>query len=453
MGHPIQEWEDWPMDFEQENGEMFSQLPLSEAFHKELDNGLRVWMCPQKHLHRLGIGLYIRIGSRFEKAQLSGVSHFLEHILFRGNQRYPSSMELNRAIESWGGSFNGYTSQEVMQIYGTFHPRFLQEGVQFLSDFINQPSFEGIELERTIILEERLEDVNEDGHDLEVNDLIRKELWEGLSLGQKVIGTAGTVKRMKQEDLKAAFETHFGLKNVLLCLTGRFDPSEALREIQSSFGKLPAGQCCTPEGVPSNYADLPKTSFVYQDDNQVDLQLSFLGPAPTHDDFPAILLASRILDDGMSSRLWQKVVEEKGLCYEIWCEIDQAHDHSKLDMGASVAPEKAIVLVENIIGEVIKLREQGPTREEFEMVKRRCRYQLEFLLDEVDELNDKSGVAALYHRNLNLEEWWKKLHTYSIDQCMLYWQSFFHPSRCVLAAVGPLSKTKKRAIRERIQSM
>ena len=422
-------------------------------FHT-LSNGMRVVFFPQPYLHSVGIGFYVRVGSRFENIQNMGISHFLEHVLFRGNERYPSSLEMNRAFESWGGSINGYTTREYTYFFGQLHPDHLNDAIPFMGDFVSKPLFEGVELERKIILEERLEDVDEDGQDLEVDDVSRIGIWGNDPLAHKIIGSPRTLRYIQEKHLREHFEQFYHVDNVVLCVTGAFEPEDILPLIEEAFAHFPKKE--KPQNGDKEdkiLFSLPKkpltsTAFVTHDSSQVSLQLSFLGVAPDDPAFFSTLLFERILDDGMSSRLWQRIVEEKGLCYEIWASLDVYHDVSLLDIGASVAPERVVPLVESIYEELRQLRDDGPTEEEFVLARRRWSFRQEYVLDQVENLNERLGVGLLFNLYLPLQEQVKQMNAVTLDSFLNVSQSVLRADRSHLAAVGPMRKSSKRKLKE-----
>lgn len=426
---------------------------VQEPQFRTLTNGLRVVMMPQPHLHALGIGVYVGVGSRYETAETNGVSHFLEHVMFRGNRLYPSSQAINEAIESWGGNFNAYTAREETQYYATLHPRFLNEGLEFFSAFISEPTLAGVDLEREIILEERLEDVNEDGQDLVLHDLVQHAFWGRHPLGLKILGTPDTLKKLKESDLRTHFDRYYGARNLVLCLTGAFDVDTALPLIEQHFNTLRPGEAAAPVPVPDESVPEQRTSFVSEDDTQVEMVLSFLAPAPSHEEFPALQLASYLLGTGMSSRLYRRVIDELGLCYDVWAEMDVAHDVSFLEIGAAVAPNKLPRVLKEIAQEVAKLRDTPIEPRELEEWRQRWRFQQEFLLDKIPSLNELLGIWVLHHRYRSFEERWESMARWTPEELQAIWQKWLTPERMVLGAVGALSKKRKRQLKESIQTI
>lgn len=424
---------------------------MNEPTFHTLSNGLTTALWPQDHLHSLVFGLYIRVGSRYETLEQKGITHFLEHVLFRGNSKYKNSLEMNRTFESWGGSLNAYTTREYMYFYGRLHPSFLEECLTFVGDLVRAPKFADIPLERNIILEERLQDVDSDGQLLDEDDVSRAVFWGEHPLGYPIIGIPKSIKQITETDLEKHFQHFFGAKNMVLCLNGNFNPEEAKQLMDKHLTDLPPGELRQPMPIPEDPNPQQNAAFVHHDSSQVGILLSFRGPSPKDPDYLASSLLDRILDDGMSSRLWQTLVETRGLCYDLWTSIDTYHDGSIFDIGASVAPEKVVELVEGIYKEVYLLREEGPTFDEFEHARKRWVYRQEYLLDHVTSLNEYVGGHVLYDTYRSLDEQRAEMEKLTLDHLHQAARKLFQPERQILTAVGPLRKSIKRRLRNLIE--
>ncbi len=426
---------------------------MTEPTFHTLSNGLATVLWPQNHLNSLVFGLYIRVGSRFESPEQAGITHFLEHVLFRGNASYSTSLEMNRTFESWGGSLNAYTTREYMYFHGRLHPQFLEECLAFVSALVRQPQFADIDLERNIILEERLQDVDSDGQLLEEDDVSRSVYWDEHPLGYPIIGTPKAIKEIDKNALMQHFQKYFGMRNAILCLNGKFDQEQASGLLETHFGDLPAGEAHTPPALPTPPNPASNTAFVHHDSSQIALLMSFRGPAPKDPSYVPMQLVDRILDDGMSSRLWQRIVEKRGLCYDLWTSIDTYHDISIFDIGASVAPERAVELVEEIYREIVLLREKGPSADELAHARQRWIFRQSFLPDHAAALNEHLGGHVLYDTYTPLVQQRQRMEAITLDNLNNITQQMFQPERHILTAVGPLRKSLKRRLRTAMEML
>src|SRR6267143_1785854 len=159
-----------------------------------LPNGLRVVTVELPHLHTGMIAAYVRAGSRHEVPARNGVSHFLEHLFFRGSEAYPEGRAMNALVEDAGGSLNGVTTRDHGYYYSPIHPGHLETGIAVLGDMLQRPLFKDVEIEREVILEEILDEVDEDGRDIDVDNLSKRALFGDHPLAFKIAGTRETVQ-------------------------------------------------------------------------------------------------------------------------------------------------------------------------------------------------------------------------------------------------------------------
>ena len=166
---------------------------MPEYFVDTLANGVRLVTVPMPHLHSAELVCSMAVGGRCEPVELSGISHFLEHMIFRGTAEYATSIELERAFEAIGGSVNASTDAETTCFHSRIHPDFLGEGVALFASMLLRPKFNEIDIERRIILEEARDDFNEEGIQVNLDNLMMGLLWPGHPLGESLIGSSETL--------------------------------------------------------------------------------------------------------------------------------------------------------------------------------------------------------------------------------------------------------------------
>ena len=185
-----------------------------------LPNGLRLVTVETPHLHTAAISLYVRAGSRYETPRTNGLSHFVEHMLFRGSSQFPNSFALNLAIEEIGGTLYAETGRDYSLYQIPLQPAELPRGLEILGDLFSTPSFRDIDLERQIIIEEILEDLDDDGRNVNLDDLSRLAAWDGHPLGYTITGPLRNVRRFKVDEVRAHFQHFYGATNMVLCVAG-----------------------------------------------------------------------------------------------------------------------------------------------------------------------------------------------------------------------------------------
>lgn len=207
-----------------------------------LKNGLRLVTIETPHLHSALVAVHVRVGSRHETAATNGVSHFLEHVIFRGSERFADSLEVNGLIEDAGGSLNGMTQRDQSHYDTPIHPRHLGLGLDVLGDLVSRPRFLGVELEREIILEEMMDELDMSGRDIDVGNLAMRLMFGGHPLGLKVAGTPESVRALTEADLRAHHARFYGAANMVVSVAGPVRHEEVLPMVESAFAALGRGE-------------------------------------------------------------------------------------------------------------------------------------------------------------------------------------------------------------------
>src|SRR5688572_5157174 len=324
------------------------------------------------HLHSASISVYVRVGSRHESARTNGLSHFLEHMFFRGCDGFPDSTALNAAMEDLGGHLDGYTTRDYSAFQSTVHPDYVGDATDLLGRMFVAPHFTEMEIERSIILEEILDALDERGREIELDTIAHRGAFGDHPLAQSIDGPKRNLKRFSEDDLHLHRRKFYGAHNSVLCFAGRISPSACRRFAKKSFGDLFAGKRSS-EGRPPALLDRVATKFVYSDDAQTRARLTFRVEPESHRDFPALLLLRRVLDGGLSARLQVELVEKRGIVYEISASLDSYSDCGLLDFELAVAHKKLPYALEELGRVLIELRETPISEAEIDRVRRRAR--------------------------------------------------------------------------------
>ena len=417
---------------------------MSDPVHKTvLANGLRVVTVELPHLHAGMLAAYVRAGSRHEQERVNGVSHFLEHLFFRGSEGYPDGRLLNSVVEDVGGNLNGVTTRDHGYYYTPVHPDRLEVPFVVLGDMLARPLFKEVELEREVILEEILDEVDEDGRDVDVDNLSKRALFGDHALGQKIAGTRETVSSLREDDLRAHHARAYGARNLVVCAAGPLRHADVLRLAERNFGRLPAGEALRDPPLP----DLPRGPRLVAIDHresQTELRLSFLAPAEDHRDFPALLLARRILDDGLSARLQLNVVERKGLAYAVHAAIDTFSDCSVVEVDAACAPRKVPLVLAELLRILAEVCDESVPDEELRRAKMRHRIGLEFALDSAGEMIGWFGGTELFRPAEGFGERVARMEAVTAEDVRRVSRGVFRRDALVACAVGPVAAVEKR---------
>lgn len=377
---------------------------MSFAYFKDtLDNGLRVVTVETPHLHSALLAVYVRTGSRHETPANNGVSHFLEHMFFRGSAGYPDTVRMNAAIEEVGGNLNGVTMRDQGYYYTPLHPDALGVGMEILGDMLTRPRLTELEVERQIILEEMLDEVDERGRDIDLENLTKMRLFGAHPLAMKIAGTRESVRALTLEQLREHFARHYVARNMVLSVAGPVRRDEVLAQARRHFQALMPG-AVTRERPPPRPPTGPWHEHIRHDESQTEFRLTFRTVPEQHPDQPALQVLRRVLDDGLSSRLPYNVVEKRGLAYSIHANTEVFHDVGLFDIEGASAPEKAALVVEEVLSTLSTLCDEGPTADELARAKKRNRMFLDFAQDSPADLVGWFGGTELFHPPESLEE-------------------------------------------------
>jgi predicted Zn-dependent peptidase len=391
------------------------------------------------------LAVYVKVGSRLEAPRVNGVSHFLEHAFFRGSKRFPSTFALNVAAEDVGGSLNASTGRESSAYYTPFHPAHLERAVEVVADMLSTPRLTDLELEREIILEEMLDEVDAEGRDIDLDNLAKMQLFAGHGLAQKIAGTPKTVRALKKADLAAHLEAHYHAGNTVLCAAGDFDPEVLFEAGAAHFGAFARARP-VPAAVAPSVPGGPTAVFQAHDESQAELRVSFPAPAEGHPDFAALILLSRVLDDGLASRLQRAIVEQRALAYSVAAGVDRYRDVSLFELEAACAPAKAPRVVEEMGKLLAELRDTPVPEDELERAKRRHALALEFALDSTTELCSWYGSGALFGHDEDFSARRARVQAVTAAQVQALARALFRRDRLHFTYVGPCGKRERQKL-------
>ncbi len=421
-----------------------------KTYEDTLSNGLKVITIEMPHIHSTELAMFVRAGLRFENEMNNGISHFLEHMLFRGNKKYPDSIALNKEFEKIGRDFRASTLSEYT--YYGFSPQCdeLERSVELFADFFAEPTFPSIELERGIILEECLEDLNENGENIDINNQACHLLYPGNPLAWPTIGTEQTIQSINEETLKKYFHELYHPENMVFVGAGRIVHElfqQYTRDFFSGFqrkGRL----------ISKNYflnsvkedQQKPECLFVDNPDSQVQVQICYRAVSYNDPDYFAVALISRIFDDGVVSRLQRALREDKGLVYSCECRATSLSDTGTFDFDVSARLEKVLEVTKVILDEIKIFLDEGPLQEELEHVKKRYSFDLDLDLDDPYKQIIRFGFAQLYSKEISLEEERRLIYKVTLEDIRRVATEIFVPHKMSIVLVGPCTPELKRDI-------
>jgi predicted Zn-dependent peptidase len=366
-----------------------------------LDNGIRVVTEKIVGVHSVSVGVWVENGSRHEEAAQGGVSHFVEHMLFKGTQSR-CALDIARAIDSVGGVLNAFTGREYTCYHAKVLARKLPLAIDLLGDILLNSVFDidEIEKERRVILQEisMLQDTPEDL----VHDLFNQGYWQGHPLGRSVVGTAETVGRISREELLAFLSARYCGANLLITAAGELDHAHLVELVTAAFATLPAGNRLPLSPLPEYHR---RFNLEERDLEQVHICLGCRALPQNHPNRFASYLLNSILGGSMSSRLFQRLREDLGLVYSIYSYLNCHSDAGALVVYAATAPDDAPQAVDIILRELHRLRSEPVEREELQAACDQLKGQLLLSLESTDNRMTRLAKNEIYlGRNPSLKE-------------------------------------------------
>ena len=350
-----------------------------------LPNGLGVVLRPMPHAESVAVGVWVRAGGRYESADRAGISHFLEHLLFKGTRRR-SCEELKQQIEGVGGSLNGFTAEEFTCYMAKVPHRHARRAIDVLADMIRRPllAAKDLDKEREVILEEIR--MYEDTPGQYVHDLFSQLLWPDHPLGMLLSGTVDTVRRMTRSDVARYWERMYQPRSLLVACAGAFDPEVVTRQVRRSFGSVrgrPVGRFALAPRARRG----PQVRVWRKQTEQTHLCVGTYAIPRTHPDRFALELLHVLLGANMSSRLFREVREKRGLVYEIGTQIKRFYDTGAFVIYAGCDTGKVTDTVQTIMTELLRIRQTPVSRAELRRAKDYYAGQLQMgLEDTVDHM-------------------------------------------------------------------
>lgn len=414
-----------------------------------LDNGLAVTTVALPHLHTAVCALFIKVGARFEQPDDNGLSHFVEHMLFRGTERYPTSLALNTAVEQLGSTLHAETGRDYTLFQLALEPELVAPAIEVLGELLSRPRFSDIELERELVLEEINEDYDEQGVEINADDIARGLAFENHPLGQRIIGPRSNVERFSIDDVRRHFTSFYGARNANLCVAGPVEHGRVVEAAARALSSLPAGQRVEVPAAPPMITG-PRLRHVADAGSQTSLSILFRGVPELDPAYVALVALLRVLDDGMSTRLHYTLADQKGLAYSIHAAIEPLADTALFEIAGATANAKVPALVKELFTLLDGLRRGNVTDDELAKARVRYRYETLASIDDAAAMAGWFGGTALYYPPMSLSQRLASMTTVKVDDVVRVADQVLSPDRLVLAAVGTLSKARLGELRQSV---
>lgn len=407
----------------------------------KLNNGLRIITNRLPQAQSVSLGIWINTGGRYETDSEKGISHYLEHLLFKGSKKY-SCRAIKESIEGVGGSLNAFTSEELTCYLVKIPSRYLSVAFDILSDMVTSPSLNQAEIdkERTVILEELK--MYRDLPQSYVYELLDELLWPGQPLGTPIIGTVESINRINRDTLKDYQAKHYTPSNIVISAAGFIDHDLLAKKVSVKFAALTA-KLNKFNPVKENQ-DKSQLKIFHKETEQTHMALGF--HALKRDDplRHAQAILHIILGANMSSRLFNEVREKRGLAYEIGTGLKRYHDTGAFLVHAGIDNRKVEDCLSVIFQELSKVRKTLVRKDEFKRAKEFCLGQLSLALEDTMEYMLWMGESvACLDKAYTLEQVIKEVNKVSMQDVRKVACSIFEDQKINLALIGPLEKSEQ----------
>ncbi len=404
-----------------------------------LDNGLKVASVAVPHMVSVSVGFWVGVGGRHEPARWCGISHFLEHLLFKGTARR-SARQISQDIEGLGGELNAFTTEEHTCYFSkALHPH-LRDLVDVLGDMCRWSRLAPADIgtEREVIKEELAMYLDQPHHF--VQDLLNETLWPNHPLGRSLTGTVETLDGMRRADLRAYLDRHYQAGNIWIVAAGRVRHPDLLDAVAAFARGLPPGQRPAFEPAPPPQSR-PRVRHVVRETEQTQLALG----VPTfcrHDPRRyALRLLSTMLGENMSSRLFQTLREERGLVYSVGSALVLFADAGALTVSAGLDPGRLPTVLRLILEEFGRFRTCRVGAAELDRARDYLIGQMELSLESSNQQMMWMGEQLLdYGRWISASEIRRRLHEVTPAQVRAAAIECLHPDRLNLALVSPRAR-------------
>jgi predicted Zn-dependent peptidase len=413
-----------------------STTPLRDIEMTTLANGVRVITETMPHVRSVSVGIWIGAGSRRETPERNGISHFIEHMLFKGTTKR-SAEDIARSVDSIGGNLDAFTAKELVCFNTKVLDQHLSLAFDVLADLVLHPLFReaDIEKEKGVILEEIK--MEADSPDNLVHEIFSSNFWRDHPLGKPILGTPQTVKRFDHDAIRGYYSSVYTPANLLVTAAGHLTHDVLVGLVREHFETLPPGPGAPPDHVPTTHARIALRNKKALE--QVHLCLGVPSYPLPHQERFACYVLNTLLGGGMSSRLFQNIRERQGLAYAVFSELNPYRDTGCLSIYAGTSIEAAGKVVESIVKEFHQLKEQRVAEEELRRAKDHLKGSLMLGLESTaSRMSNLARQEMYFQRFFTLDELVESIESVTAEDVQRIALTFFDSRQIALTVLGNL---------------
>lgn len=404
-----------------------------------LPNGLRILTIPRKDDLATTFLVLVEAGSKYETKDISGLSHFLEHMCFKGTKRRPKALDIAGELDGLGAECNAFTAQEHTGYFAKVEAHKLDQALDIVSDLYLNPVFDPAEIEKEkgVVVEEL--NMYEDLPMRKINDIFMELLYGDQPAGWDIGGTKEVVRSLTYDQLTAYRAAHYIPQATVVVVAGAFDEADIIRKITAAFGTIPAGVKSTKRAVTESQS-APQVFLKNKKVDQTHIMLGCRAFSAFDNRRFALEVLSDILGGGMSSRLFQKVREELGAAYYVRSGVDLFTDHGFLAISSGVDQTKLTAVVKAVVDEMQKIKDELVPEAELRRAKNHLVGRIILGLEASDELASFYGAQEVAGEELiSPQELVAKLEAVTAEDIRAVARDIFTDDRLNLAVISPLT--------------
>lgn len=410
---------------------------LFDIHQDETRSGLRLVALPMKGTGTVTVMAFVGTGSRYEKLEDAGVSHFLEHLFFKGSKKRPSTLLISEALDEIGGEFNAFTSKEMTAFYAKGDAQHAKLIIDVLGDMLLNPLFDPKEInrERGVVIEEM--NMYEDTPQEIVGEQFEQQLFGEHELGRKIIGTKEVISSITRKRIVEYQKHQYGTRNVVVCIAGNIDPKKGIRMLKNQFKDLPETQPRKANEF-SDFWGVERISARNKKTDQAHMIIGGRGVSLNHEDRCAVDLLATILGGSMSSRLFIEVRERRGLAYSVHTMAEHFVDTGYIATQIGVDPTNDKKATAVILDEYRKIRENLVGKDELRKAKENIKGRLLIRLESSNAVAQFiGGQLMLSGRILSLGEVLNNFDTVTANDVRRVAQKYLDPECLRISAISP----------------
>lgn len=409
---------------------------------KKLSNGLRILLVPSRESLSVQVMALVNTGSDFESKDINGISHFIEHMCFKGTKKRPSSMAIAQELDSVGGYYNAFTGQELTGYFVRVAKEKAELALDIISDMYLNSQFPltAIERERGVIIEE-INMYKDDPKSL-INDYWFHLLYGDQAAGRPVIGSKTNIRRLGRKDFINYCKVHYHTRSSLLVISGNFSEKKIMFQVKYYFASLQQGKGKKKSSIIQRQKQ-PQMFWKSKKTNQSHLVLGFRDGTLFDKKKYILVLANAVLNGGMSARLWQKVREELGAAYYIQGSVDLLTDHGSWIVKAGVDNNRVPNVIKVILQEFGRLRKELIPKAELKKAKDYIKGIMSLEVEDIHNFANFLSFQELLERKMETpKEYWANINKIKAEDIQQVARKLLRPCNLNLALISPSPKKK-----------